>query len=577
GKLYDSISPKLRWIDCETKFNVSTPVDGPDSPRNIKYICDDNESHSSSNNLTVEFLFHAEFSLDVVIDGSSQGERFGHSVSGGGDFGGDGNSDIMVGAPMNDSSSQQDRGSIYIDYDSSSWSVDSQIFMDSNDASTIYTGDNEGDKFGFSVALGGYDLNGGSIDILCGAPNWTRPPHDNDKDGRVYIFSRGGDWPDVTITWDRWNNASASWDRDVLSWSKSGMDQKGWYNFTLGADPVIDLNSGDTLLMNISVGGGSGSYVDIYLDSEKYPSHYQIRGLLKDGYKTISSASTEWTRTAWQDSGKYSEDWVAEYSKNGNSSVQINSEVIAPPPLDTNQINETINVSLYRSDGTLIKENVTMERNQTHSMTDHLVISEVYYDLEVSGENYGEYVEIFNPTSSEVNLKGWTLDDGEEKDTISGSDLFIPSYSYLTICDDEFEGFTKDPDVTLSDIGNGLANGGDHIKLNNSAGDKIDEVGWEGERGWSLEAEEGHVLRRLDRYMDNNNEREWSTTGSPYPQVVADGRFGPAALFTHKFDLSNLEAGKTYMAVVTAIDNDKFDEWGIGWTTPRTVKFEVKA
>jgi len=420
-EIYDDIDPTIEeWINSDTVFNVTGELKGHDNDRDLTYVCDDNETVADSPK-SVEFLFHAEFPADVSINGTSIGDEFGHSVSGGSDYNGDGNDDIMVGAPFNGTiGSEEPEGAVYIGFQGSGWEIGGEDEYDAEEAEHILRGDNEGDRYGFSVSLDHIDLTGsGNTNALVGAPGWTRPPGEDADDGRVYILvdEVEEEWPDVMISWDHWRGDG--WERDIAYWSKSDISERRWYNFTVGVeDPLMVIEDGDTLLMNITVEGEEGTSVRIYLDSEEYPSHYQLRALLVPEEKTLSTAKTEWARTCWGDSGEYTGDWVAEYSKSEDK-VQINANVSVPEPLNREQMNETINVSIYDHTGERIVENVSMYRNETE---------------------YGERYQIFD----------------------------------------------------------------------------------------------------------------------------------------RSFNMDKFDAGKEYMAVVTAVDNDEFDEWGIGRTTARTVKFRVR-
>src|SRR3989338_8266124 len=64
----------------------------------------------------------------------------------------------------------------------------------------------------------------------------------------------------------------------------------------------------------------------------------------------------------------------------------------------------------------------------TAAFVNHLVITEVLYDPSNAqaingqgGENRGEFVEIYNPTAGAVNLTGWTVSDGAESESLSGT------------------------------------------------------------------------------------------------------------------------------------------------------------
>lgn len=119
----------------------------------------------------------------------------------------------------------------------------------------------------------------------------------------------------------------------------------------------------------------------------------------------------------------------------------------------------------------------------------HVVINEILYNAKAPDET-GEWVEIMNPSTSSVNIAGWTIDDDEGTWTIpagcsigAGNNLtlakngarFYQDYGYYP--DFEFSGGTPAIDLGYSgDIH--LSNTGELLFLNNSSGTSIDIVVW---------------------------------------------------------------------------------------------------
>jgi hypothetical protein len=90
---------------------------------------------------------------NVTIYGSNAGDLFGWSVSDAGDVNNDGYDDVIIGAP----GWGADRGRAYIFHGRATGSWGSVYDADS-DADVILTGENDGDRFGFSVSGAG-DIN----------------------------------------------------------------------------------------------------------------------------------------------------------------------------------------------------------------------------------------------------------------------------------------------------------------------------------------------------------------------------------------------------------------------------------
>ncbi|HSW55228.1 MAG TPA: integrin alpha, partial [Ignavibacteriaceae bacterium] len=127
---------------------------------------------------------------DVILTGAAADDYFGYSVSTAGDVNGDGYSDVIVGASLNDAGGSN-AGRAYIYYGGAN--------MD-NTADVILTGAAADDYFGSSVSTAG-DVNGdGYSDVIVGA-------YGNDAGGtsagRAYIYYGGANMDntaDVILT-----------------------------------------------------------------------------------------------------------------------------------------------------------------------------------------------------------------------------------------------------------------------------------------------------------------------------------------------------------------------------------------
>ncbi|MCK5562170.1 MAG: FG-GAP repeat protein, partial [Thermoplasmata archaeon] len=123
---------------------------------------------------------------DIILTGSSGGDRFGYSVTGSCDINNDGTPDVAIGAPFVDYSSLTDCGAVYLFCGANLTNTSA-----SNANETGY-GEYSGDHFGWSVVFAG-DINGdGFNEILCGAPHYDtqaaeQPPSAPDA-GKAYAL-----------------------------------------------------------------------------------------------------------------------------------------------------------------------------------------------------------------------------------------------------------------------------------------------------------------------------------------------------------------------------------------------------
>jgi len=109
--------------------------------------------------------------------------------------------------------------------------------------------------------------------------------------------------------------------------------------------------------------------------------------------------------------------------------------------------------------------------------TNHLVINEVMFNPPntnaCGNEGDAEWVEIYNPTSSPVNLDTWSVGDGNSTDDLPNVSLPAGGFAVVSDCtQSNFTSIWTLPGGAVyidlsSTIGNGLNNGGEHMRLFN--------------------------------------------------------------------------------------------------------------
>ncbi len=144
---------------------------------------------------------------------------------------------------------------------------------------------------------------------------------------------------------------------------------------------------------------------------------------------------------------------------------------------------------------------------RTKFVATHVVINEVYYDAPTGyGEPQCEWIELYNPTSNDVDISGWNISDDPlpNGNVTEGAWQFpagaiIPAYGYILVVNDAtykgefnslFPGVTPDFDTNTSNsipdmsvTGSlKLANSGDDVHLFNSYQTEIDAM-WYGSGG----------------------------------------------------------------------------------------------
>ena len=201
---------------------------------------------------------------------------------------------------------------------------------------------------------------------------------------------------------------------------------------------------------------------------------------------------------------------------------------------------------------------------------DHPLINEVYIDA--YDENNSEFVELFNPTGSDIDISGWDLWDGNgvEAEIISG---VIPAYGHFLVADGGWS--TGKDDITWppADIEDemSLTNSNHGIALRNAADTVIDAFGW-GSPGTgepyegtpaSNPAGSGYGFERYSSQDTDDNSADFfeNPPGAVNPERSTDavlsiditdidiGTGSPGDLFSTDFTAANLGTGTLDVSV----------------------------
>ncbi len=161
--------------------------------------------------------------------------------------------------------------------------------------------------------------------------------------------------------------------------------------------------------------------------------------------------------------------------------------------------------------------------------TPYPVINEVYYHV---GSGKGsdpknEWVEIYNPTDAPVNISGWKICDAGACDIIPASNP-IPAKGFAVIAknDSTWPNWPSIPSgaveiILNSNIGGGLANGGDAVRLLDGSDAEIDSMSY-GNDISELDppaplSKRGKSLARIVKGYDTNSAVDWIINATPNP------------------------------------------------------------
>jgi len=163
--------------------------------------------------------------------------------------------------------------------------------------------------------------------------------------------------------------------------------------------------------------------------------------------------------------------------------------------------------------------------------TDHLVINEVYYHVGTGkGDNPGnEWIEIYNPTNSDVDISGWQICEKDGCDMIpSGTKIPSKGFAIASGKSSTWEKYWVLPTSTVTIdlpgelIGkNGLSDGGDRVILQNASGTVVDAMSY-GNDDSQLNppvplSGKGKSLARIIKGYDTDSATDWIINATPNP------------------------------------------------------------
>ncbi len=142
-----------------------------------------------------------------------------------------------------------------------------------------------------------------------------------------------------------------------------------------------------------------------------------------------------------------------------------------------------------------------------------LIITEIMQNPDDVGDTEGEWFEVFNPTSSNIDMNGWTIKDLDLDAHTIESSVIVPAKGFAVLgrnanqsingnytCDYQYSSFQ-------------LANSADEIVLLNSLDEEIDRVEYDGGTNWPDPTGASMVFTGTAT-DDNNNSNFWETSSA---------------------------------------------------------------
>ena len=150
-----------------------------------------------------------------------------------------------------------------------------------------------------------------------------------------------------------------------------------------------------------------------------------------------------------------------------------------------------------------------------HAAAGDLVITEIMYNPLSDDDNH-EYIELFNPTGSAINLTGMSWGDGINGTFASGS---IPAGGYAVVSPDAAATQAHYGVTPIATYTGKLSNGGEAVTLLDTDGQtEVDAVDYDDGNEWpSTPDGNGPSLELADNSLDNSQPTSWLPSLSPTP------------------------------------------------------------
>ncbi|MBK9983679.1 MAG: lamin tail domain-containing protein [Saprospiraceae bacterium] len=156
---------------------------------------------------------------------------------------------------------------------------------------------------------------------------------------------------------------------------------------------------------------------------------------------------------------------------------------------------------------------------------DYLIVSEINYHS-ANAEDAGDWLEIKNQLDIPVDLSGWSIRDDDDTHQFTIPDgTVLSAGKYLVVCENKEDFNAVHPAVPflIGDLGFGLGNGGDVIRLYDESGKLQLSICYDDSDPWTTEADgNGYTLELGDAYVNLNDPFNWfagclgGSPGGPY-------------------------------------------------------------
>ncbi|MFC1996176.1 ExeM/NucH family extracellular endonuclease [Chloroflexota bacterium] len=155
--------------------------------------------------------------------------------------------------------------------------------------------------------------------------------------------------------------------------------------------------------------------------------------------------------------------------------------------------------------------------NDCGGATIEIVINEIIQNPAAVSDANGEWFELYNPTSSDIDIDGWTIrDDGSDNHVIAnGGPLVVPAGGYLVLGNNTDQATNGGAPVAYSYGSNWyLSNSADEVILIDTMNNEIDRVEYDG--GPNFPDPTGASMSLIEPALDNNVGANWCEASTPF-------------------------------------------------------------